>query len=207
MDSFISLEKSKLRQEMRRLRSLVAQDHGENWGPAERDRFFQNLSQWDIQFSGPVLSFFPVGSEPNLLPTEGYGSWFFPKVEGDDLSWFLWSVNDALPPLSQRGLREAPCGIPISEVVALRMPILCFVPALAVDARGYRLGYGGGFYDRFLARSQIGLQLLTVSVIHSSLLIAELPKEEHDIPVDVFVTESGVTEIKPGQILRWLRGS
>ena len=65
-------------------------------------------------------------------------------------------------------------------------------PCLAVDAKGTRLGYGGGYYDRFLA--MYGAKLLTAACIprecYSETLL--LPKEEHDIPVDLIVTESDV---------------
>ena len=64
------------------------------------------------------------------------------------------------------------------------------VPAVAFDRRGYRLGYGGGFYDRFLARLPEGP--LRIGVAFDEQLIDEVPAEAHDEPVDLVVTPGAV---------------
>lgn len=63
------------------------------------------------------------------------------------------------------------------------------VPMLAFDAVGNRLGYGAGYYDRFLARHP---GLLTIGLAFSCQEIASLPAEENDIRMDWIVTEQGV---------------
>jgi 5-formyltetrahydrofolate cyclo-ligase len=65
---------------------------------------------------------------------------------------------------------------------------VCFVPQLAVDAKGYRLGYGGGYYDRFLGDPSVSSALLLVACSHEDLMVPDLPREPHDIPVDIIVT-------------------
>ncbi|WP_409297680.1 5-formyltetrahydrofolate cyclo-ligase [Peribacillus sp. SCS-26] len=62
---------------------------------------------------------------------------------------------------------------------------LMFVPGLAFDAGGYRLGYGGGYYDRILA----GYSGLTVSLALDLQLLDSVPKEVHDIPVSRIITQ------------------
>ena len=64
------------------------------------------------------------------------------------------------------------------------------LPALAFDARGVRLGYGGGFYDRLLP----GFAGLTVGVIPAALVVPELPSEAHDLRVRWLATETGMSE-------------
>lgn len=59
------------------------------------------------------------------------------------------------------------------------------VPALAADRRGHRVGYGGGYYDRFLAT--LGCQ--TVCVVYSGCLVEHIPDEAHDVTTDFVVTE------------------
>jgi 5-formyltetrahydrofolate cyclo-ligase len=60
------------------------------------------------------------------------------------------------------------------------------VPAVAVDARGARLGRGGGSYDRALAR--IAPETLVVALLHDGEVVDELPDEPHDRRVDAVIT-------------------
>lgn len=67
---------------------------------------------------------------------------------------------------------------------------ICIVPALAVDRNGYRLGYGGGYYDRFLA----GFCGTTVTLAYDDDIVERLPVQSHDLPVDYIVTPTQVIE-------------
>lgn len=67
---------------------------------------------------------------------------------------------------------------------------LLVVPGLLYDARGYRIGFGGGYYDRFLAN----FPNRTVSILHSEQLIDEIPNEPYDVPVQQLITENGVVK-------------
>ena len=66
---------------------------------------------------------------------------------------------------------------------------ICIVPALLVDAKGYRLGYGAGFYDRFLS-TYSGKKICLA--YQQNLSKTELPHTAFDVPVDMVITESGV---------------
>ena len=66
---------------------------------------------------------------------------------------------------------------------------ICIVPALLVDTKGHRLGYGAGFYDRFLS-TYSGKKICLV--YQHNLSKTELPHTEFDVPVDMVITESGV---------------
>jgi 5-formyltetrahydrofolate cyclo-ligase len=65
---------------------------------------------------------------------------------------------------------------------------LLIVPGLIFDKFGYRIGFGGGYYDRFLAH----FSKETVSILSRNQLVASLPKEEFDIPVKHLLTEEGL---------------
>ncbi|HCU49061.1 MAG TPA: 5-formyltetrahydrofolate cyclo-ligase, partial [Micromonosporaceae bacterium] len=67
---------------------------------------------------------------------------------------------------------------------------LIIVPAVAVDVRGYRLGRGGGSYDRALAR--VSSSALVVALLHDGEVLARVPHEPHDRRVQVALTPSGV---------------
>lgn len=64
---------------------------------------------------------------------------------------------------------------------------VCIVPALAYDRQGYRLGYGGGYYDRFLG----GYGGFCIGAIYSKNLYSCLPRGRYDRPVNLLVTERG----------------
>ncbi len=63
---------------------------------------------------------------------------------------------------------------------------LILVPGLCFDEHGFRLGHGGGYYDRYLA----GFDHLTVALCRDRLLFPSLPVETHDCPVHIILTES-----------------
>lgn len=65
---------------------------------------------------------------------------------------------------------------------------LCIVPALACDRLGYRLGYGGGFYDRFLCQTHAE----TAALCASSRFLDRLPADRFDIPCRTIITENEV---------------
>lgn len=71
--------------------------------------------------------------------------------------------------------------------------VLMIVPGLAFDDKGYRLGYGGGYYDRYLAAlSAVGICPVTVGLAFSACRPSLLPAEPHDIPVDYVIDERKV---------------
>ncbi|MBA4601757.1 5-formyltetrahydrofolate cyclo-ligase [Thermoactinomyces sp. AMNI-1] len=64
---------------------------------------------------------------------------------------------------------------------------LLIVPGLVFDHHGYRIGFGGGYYDRFLA----DFPNKTLSLAHTSQIREDLPIDSHDIPVQHLITETG----------------
>lgn len=75
-------------------------------------------------------------------------------------------------------------------------PQLLLVPCVGYGPRGYRLGYGGGFYDRTLA--ELRPQPVTVGLAYSMGHVPWLQPEAHDVPLDVILTEDGVAWQRPG---------
>ncbi len=69
---------------------------------------------------------------------------------------------------------------------------LCVVPAMAFDREGYRLGYGKGYYDRFLSSKN----LTRLGVAYSEFIVDKLPRGHFDLAVDVIVTESSLISLK-----------
>ena len=72
-------------------------------------------------------------------------------------------------------------------------PEVLIVPMLAFDARGYRLGYGGGFYDRTLEQLRAQGPVLAVGFAFAAQEVAKVPTDAFDQRLDAVVTEKGVT--------------
>ena len=83
------------------------------------------------------------------------------------------------PPLRHAGARTGPPG------GTPRGIDLILVPGLAFDRLGYRLGQGGGYYDRYLPQTGA----FTVALCRSCFLLDAVPREVHDAPVDLVLTE------------------
>lgn len=80
------------------------------------------------------------------------------------------------------------------------VPGLLLVPMMAFDGEGYRLGYGGGFYDRTLAAlREDNPQLVAIGVCFADLELPRLPRDAHDRRLDRVATERGVRRFRPGR--------
>lgn len=87
-------------------------------------------------------------------------------------------------------MEEDAYGIPKPQGTELIVPTLLFVPCVGYGPGGYRLGYGGGFYDRTLATLQP--RPVTVGLGYAHGWLPEMTPEAHDIPLDVILNDQGV---------------
>jgi 5-formyltetrahydrofolate cyclo-ligase len=113
----------------------------------------------------------------------------FPRVVAKDepLVFHRWKPGQNL----QRGAY----GIPEpSKDSPLAYPKILLVPLLAFDAQGHRLGYGGGYYDRTLDFLRANSTVRAIGVAYAGQEVAELPREDHDHPLNAVITENGVRE-------------
>ena len=107
-----------------------------------------------------------------------------PRIEQEgELSVRTWKRGEALEP-GPWSTRQPASSAPRIEACRIE---LVLVPALAVDPWGYRIGYGKGFYDRLLAQLP---DATTVALAYAFQLIAEVPREAHDRPVSIVVTDT-----------------
>jgi 5-formyltetrahydrofolate cyclo-ligase len=73
---------------------------------------------------------------------------------------------------------------------------LLLIPALAIDQRGVRLGYGGGWYDR-LRSDPAWQQRPALAVLPQACVVAELPRDPWDLPLDGWISEQGWQQLAP----------
>ncbi len=117
--------------------------------------------------------------------------WGLPRCQGKELIWHL--VNAIyLSQETEVGAYGIPEPLPTLPLVDLTKVDVVLVPSVACDRQGYRLGYGGGFYDRFLARKDISPTLKTVGITFANSHLEGLPTESWDIPLNAVCTEAGI---------------
>jgi 5-formyltetrahydrofolate cyclo-ligase len=105
-----------------------------------------------------------------------------PRINGNYLEWVTWN-GDPNQLIAKKKIME-PQGEALKELSQISAVI---VPALRIDQSGYRLGQGGGYYDRALPH----LTAWTIGLVYAGELNSEeLPHEAHDIPLDAAASPS-----------------
>ena len=141
----------------------------------------------EYQKSKNIINYYPLKYEvdtKNLLNDKNK-TWYLPRVNGENLEICL---NKNLKKGSF-GIIEPQCEC-IKDYSSIDMII---IPACAADIDGYRLGYGKGYYDRFLPKLPITCQ--KVVVIYSELLYKTICPENFDIKVDMVITDKEILRI------------
>ncbi len=142
-----------------------------------------------FQAAGAILLYAPHGSEINLLPlvrtARREGKLVaFPRcnIETHTMQFLVLTPEARLMP-GAYGIPEPPADAPICP---MDEKTLCILPGLTFDPTGGRLGYGAGYYDRFLS----DFPGVRMGAVYESLVVREVPTEAHDIPVEWLITEN-----------------
>ena len=139
-----------------------------------------------------VLAYFSFRQEPDLISLVTKEKiWGFPCCVGNDLSWHSWQPGEALDS-GKYGITEPLCQ---KYSIAPAKVDLIIVPTVACDRLGYRLGYGGGYYDRLLASPQ-WQHCPTLGVVFNFAYLDYLPREAWDIKLQYICTEFGLDEYR-----------
>ncbi|MEZ2126602.1 MULTISPECIES: 5-formyltetrahydrofolate cyclo-ligase [unclassified Sinorhizobium] len=182
------------------------------WRKSERSRLIsqrqavgsQQRSKWDIDIAhalqgvlgdvrGAVISaYWPFRGEPDLRPLLGDviaegARVALPVVteKKKPLTFRLWKPGDRL----ERGVWN----IPYPAEGEIIRPNVVLAPVVGFDRAAYRLGYGGGFFDRTLA--ELGCSVRAIGIGYSQAELPTIHPQPHDIPMSLIVTESFI--IKP----------
>ncbi|MFK7945928.1 MAG: 5-formyltetrahydrofolate cyclo-ligase [Paracoccaceae bacterium] len=125
----------------------------------------------------------------NALHSAGHGL-AVPVIlgEGQPLEFHAWTPDTPM--------HAGPFGadVPVNGVAVI--PDLILAPLLAFDRRGYRLGYGGGFYDRTLELLRTQGRLCAIGLAYAGQEISQVPTEPTDQPLDAILTEQGLMSVR-----------
>lgn len=185
------LTKNELRQKYRALRDSFGEEFIEKASVSACERLVKSKAFLDAD---TVLLYYPINKEISPLPLFNIclkmgKNVAFPVCQTKESTLIFKKIAsfDSLVP-SVFGLCEP------KEACNLVNPTektLCVVPAISFSSDGHRLGYGKGYYDRFLKN----FNGISVGFSYSALVCDSLSHEAHDIPLDMIITESEVLYI------------
>ncbi|MFD4786188.1 5-formyltetrahydrofolate cyclo-ligase [Streptomyces sp. NPDC058459] len=147
-----------------------------------------------------VAAYVSTGTEPGTaelleaLRRQGTRVLLPVLLPDDDLDWGAYTGPGSLAAVRHGGRMELaePTGAPLGPA-AVALADVVLLPGLAVDARGTRLGRGGGSYDRVLTRLEhAGARPALVVLLYDTEVVTRVPAEAHDRPVHAVVTPTGV---------------
>ncbi|KMW56341.1 5-formyltetrahydrofolate cyclo-ligase [Candidatus Rhodobacter oscarellae] len=137
----------------------------------------------------PLAGYMPIRTEVDPVPVmaDWDGPVGVPVIQGagQPLLFHRWTQGCDMV--------EGPFGARVPAAQEPVVPQVLIVPLVAFDARGFRLGYGGGFYDRTLEGLRARGPVVAIGFAFAAQEAAELPLEPTDQPLDAMVTDAGVT--------------
>ncbi|MEU6993188.1 5-formyltetrahydrofolate cyclo-ligase [Streptomyces sp. NPDC046465] len=190
-----------LRLDFRAVRSRLTEDDAQKAAAVLAARA---LELPELADAHTVAAYVSVGSEPgtrallDALHARGTRVLLPVLLADNDLDWAVYDGAGSLVRVQHQGkitLLE-PSGARVGPEAVLTADAV-LLPGLAVDARGMRLGRGGGSYDRVLARlERADAHPALVVLLYDSEVVPYLPEEAHDRPVHAVVTPSGVRRFR-----------
>ncbi len=142
-----------------------------------------------------LLAYAPIGAEIDIFPlvrlalSEGRRV-ALPRTHGGGIMTFHYITSEEELTCGSYGIREPHEDAPLFEGVA---PALCLVPGIVFDRGGLRIGYGGGYYDRFLRDREIA----TLGIVYRDFILPSLPGGRYDQRVAALATEHGIFPTQP----------
>ncbi|MEM8637473.1 MAG: 5-formyltetrahydrofolate cyclo-ligase [Cyanobacteria bacterium P01_G01_bin.54] len=180
-----NLSKGDWRQTLLQKRQNLAPSQWRNWN----DRLCHHVltTPW-FASAQTVLAYWPVRQEPDLLPLllEHPKRWGLPRCLNDQLVFHTWQPTDVL----QKGHYGIQAPSPQAPQLSACEVDLILVPAVGCDRAGYRLGYGGGYYDRLRAQPD-WQQIPAIGITFEFAVIEHFPHDDWDQPLSGICTEAG----------------
>ena len=153
------------------------------------------LASATFRYADILLMFYPKSDEIDLRRVAEAAlaagkKIAFPRCNAEDHTMVFHYVSslDELSPGSYN-IMEPDASLPVfSPKTAENTNVVCIVPAVVFDKKGFRIGYGGGYYDRYLA----GFRGTKIGFAYRDFIVNFVPHGRFDLTVDVMITERGL---------------
>ena len=172
------MDKKELRKAIREKKRAMSAEEIEQKSQALTEAFLRSAA---YQSAKTIYGYLPYNQEVRTVPMleqalrDGKRV-AVPKCYGDEMR-FIWMEDLSLVEKGYAGIPEPIADGPIADDETA----LVLMPGMAFDREGHRIGYGGGFYDKFLAREENHPK---VALCYDFQMVPHLETEEYDIPVD-----------------------
>jgi 5-formyltetrahydrofolate cyclo-ligase len=137
-----------------------------------------------------IGGYYPINFEVNILEllnkleTKGLKLSLPVIKKNREMDFYNWSSNSLL--------KLNKYGIPEPEQIKKVFPDIILVPLVAFDNRLYRIGYGGGYYDRYIEKISNKKKMFKIGIAHSCQKINKVPINKYDRKLDMIITEKYV---------------
>ncbi len=184
------MEKQIFRAQYRALRDALSAEAV----AAANARICKHLAAWPVfQSAQTIASYMAFGSEISLVPLMKQFDgkrWAIPRTLMKPEPHLIFHPYDPAHLVQHRfGMLEPDTSLPVVEPCEFD---LIFVPGVAFDREGRRLGYGGGFYDRFLPQ----VAAVKVGIVYAALIVEQVPHNALDQSVDFLACETGLVKTR-----------
>lgn len=169
----------------------------------------EQRTQWNERITASLSDGFPCPAQAVIGFCWPYKGEFDARFAVH--AWRKIGAQAALPEVVQNGaplqfrlwhpgvsMRPGVYDIPVPVDTPIVIPDVAIVPMNGFDAQGYRLGYGGGFFDRTLAACEP--RIIAIGVAYEALRLATIHPQSHDIAMDFVVTEAAIYSAAGGQL-------
>lgn len=181
------------------MREALSEDEMLNRGYIVMEK---TVAHYDFRKAKNILAYMHTGSEVRTDGIIAYGLMlgkkvYVPRVREKEMAFHeIRDINECTPGFM--GILEPPEDAPVFafDKETEKEDTLMILPGLAFDKKGGRLGYGGGFYDRYLAEHP---NCIKMGIAYDFQFIGEVVKDEHDIPVDILITDQRIMLNEEGE--------
>ena len=183
----VSIQKAALRKHLLEKRDATSAEIRE----ISSNKISQNLKQIDLfNDSQNIASYFPIGSEVNtnhimLDILEQGKNLLLPKIVNDNLEFYV------IPNLGKLEKGQFDIMEPKDSCERAEKIDCVLVPTIGISKSGDRLGYGRGYYDKFLSSTDA----VKISLTYSKQIVKSIPNESHDIKIDLIITEDKIIKV------------